>query len=783
MRKILAVFFTLGLLLGFVYMDGLADGIIIPEPPICDPCPVTLPMSQLSIRYHHVTVSIQDQIALTHVDQVFYNPNDWIVEGDYVFPIPGGATISNFSLWIDGEPVEGEILDAESARERYESIVRDMRDPALLEYADQDAVRARIFPIPAQGERRIEIEYRQVLTSEDGLVQYQYPLGTEKFSREPLESVSMTVEINSEYPIQAVYSPSHSISLARENDFQVTAGYEETDILPDQDFSLIYSIGESEAFHLLSYRNLDDLDGYFLILLAPPLDNPLRIMPKDVMVVFDQSGSMEGEKFEQAKLAIKYILAHLNPEDRFNLITFSTGLDRFRGNLSPVSEVDEALRWIDQLSAGGSTDINRALLEAASQMSGDRAAYLIFLTDGLPTVGEVESEKIIENFDDFASEDLSLFVFGVGYDVDTYLLDSLAQNHHGRSTYVVPGEELDETISAFFQKISTPVMTNLEIDFGDLVTKDVFPDPLPDLFQGSQIAVVGRYKEGGLGDVVLNGTLNGVATRLVFEEQIFLERSQKSEESLATLPGLWATRKIGYLLNQIRLHGPDDEIIEEVVELSIRYGIVTPYTSYLVTEPILGAEEQDRIISEEIQRFNDLAMKPTFGQGAVEQAEGQNSLASADAAPVEPKEAQGKFKTISSETFILNDGVWIDTRFDPNLSQTIKIQFLSDEYFSLSRENPQLASAFALGARVIALEDGIFYEIINEDNPGSSAALPSKITRTATPAVEKSNDQTREVKAEPTTFVSSLPCWGGLVISMVPMIIAGLVRIRGPREK
>ena len=378
-------------------------------------------------------------------------------------------------------------------------------------------------------------------------------------------------------------------------------------------------------------------------------------------------------------------------------------------------------------------------------------------------------------------EDLSLFVFGVGYDVDTYLLDSLTQNHHGKSTYVVPGEELDETISAFYNKISTPVMTNLDIDFGNLITRDVFPDPLPDLFQGSQIAVVGRYEDGGLRDVVLTGTVNGVATKLIYKDKDFLERNRIARESLASIPSLWATRKIGYLLQQIRLHGPDDEIIEDVVEISIRYGIVTPYTSYLVTEPsMLGAEDQARIVSEEIQRFNDLATLPTFGQGAVEQAEGQNSLASADAAPQEPREAQGKFKTIGSETFILDDGVWIDTRYDPNVSQTIKIQFLSNEYFSLSRENSQLANTFALGPRVIVMEAGTFYEIVDDDSPAPDHI---EIIPSPTPSIDDQNEADGISKTEPSPTVTTFPCWGGLVITMVPMILAGIVNIRSYNEK
>ena len=139
---------------------ALADGIIIPEPPIpCQPwedCEF-FPIEQLNIRYHRVNVTIQDQIAVTHVDQVFHNPNDWQIEGTYVFPIPTEATVTEFTLWIDGEPVQGEVLSAEEARATYEEIVRQMIDPALLEYVGQGAVKASIFPIPPDGERRIEL--------------------------------------------------------------------------------------------------------------------------------------------------------------------------------------------------------------------------------------------------------------------------------------------------------------------------------------------------------------------------------------------------------------------------------------------------------------------------------------------------------------------------------------------------------------------------------------------------------------------------------------------------
>ncbi|MBP1703619.1 MAG: hypothetical protein H6Q38_2726, partial [Chloroflexi bacterium] len=354
-------------------VPALADGIIIPEPPPCMdcppppcpefvPCPPPNPMVQLVIRYHQVDVIIEDQIAVTHVDQVFYNPNDWAVEGTYLFPLPADAAVTSFTLWVDGEPVEGQILDAEQARQTYQQIVSSLRDPALLEYAGRGAVQAHIFPIPPQGERRIELEYTQALAAENGLVRYVYPLSTEKYSAWPLESVSIDVDVRSSQPIRAVYSPSHTVAISRENPNHVRAGYEAKDVLPDSDFALYYSTGENEAFHLLSYRQPDDdePDGFFLLLLAPSPEVSTEALPKDILLVLDRSGSMEGEKFRQAQDALIYVLEHLNPEDRFNIIVFSTGLDTYASSPRPTEEAGQAVEWVNRLSPAGSTDINRA---------------------------------------------------------------------------------------------------------------------------------------------------------------------------------------------------------------------------------------------------------------------------------------------------------------------------------------------------------------------------------------------------------------------------------------
>jgi Ca-activated chloride channel family protein len=750
---------TLALLILLVAMlfpaTARADGIIIPEPPICGPrlcptpqpcidllpCPVPPPSAVLAIRYHHVTVTIQDQVAVTHVDQVFVNPNDWAVEGTYIFPLPAEAAVSSFTLWVDGKPVEGRVLDAAQARQTYEEIVRSLRDPALLEYAGRGAVKASIFPIPPRGERRVELEYTQALTAENGLVRYQYPLNTEKFSAQPLESVTVSVEIRSAVPIRAVYSPSHNLDVSRDGDQHVTAGYEASHVTPDSDFVLYYSLGEEQAFHLLTYRDPadpSDPDGFFLLLLAPKPQALAEGLPKDVVLVLDHSGSMEGDKFRQAQEALRYILSHLNPDDRFNLVSFSTGVETYAGDLRPASEASQALSWVGRLSAQGSTDINRALLEAAGMLSpgvvSERPTYLIFLTDGLPTVGEVDSQRILDNFQSAAPEGLRLFAFGVGYDVDTFLLDSLAQGHHGASSYVLPDERLDEQLSAFYAKISIPVLTDLTLDFGSISAYDLYPSPLPDLFAGSQIVLVGRYRQGGPTTVTLTGRFNGQTQTFQYPEQVFADDPQSEiSNQQSSIPRLWATRKIGYLLNHIRLHGPDEETIDQIVRLSIRYGIVTPYTSYLVTEPLpLGAAEQSRIAGEQ---YGNLLAAPTAavsGQDAVQKAADQGALAGAEV-PAAPDVQDGRqVRILGAHTFVFKDSTWIDTAFDPDKTQTVKVTFLSEQYFALLKDHPDLAAAFSLGQRVIALSNGTAYEVTEAGTAQPSAATPA--ARTPLPA-------------------------------------------------
>ncbi len=701
MRRRIVCMAALALALWLAATPALADGIIIPHPP-----PEVPRAENLAIKYHRVQVTIQDQVATTHVDQVFVNPNPFPVEGTYLFPLPEDAAISRFTLWVDGKPQEGKLLPRDEARRIYEEIVRSQRDPALLEYVGRDAFQARIFPIPAGGERRVELEYTEVLDLEGGLVRYVYPLNTEKFSSRPLEEVAVSVDIRSSRdPIKAVYSGSHDVAVDRESDFHVRVGYEETDVLPDKDFTLYYGLsGEEFGLNLLSYREPGE-DGFFLLLVAPDVEaEAAPRVAKDVLCVLDISGSMRGEKLRQAKEALRFILDNLHEDDRFNLIAFSTGVQAFAPGLQPASAREAARRWVDDLQAAGGTNIHRAISEALDQATPERPTILIFLTDGLATEGITDTQAILQEVARKAPETVRLFCFGVGYDVNTILLDTLASEHRGASAYVRPEEDIEEVVSAFYAKVSAPLLTDVRLTFQGVQVEDLYPYPLPDLFAGTQLVVVGRYRQGGPAKVVLEGEVNGEPRRFVYEDLLLRE-----EGGEAFIPRLWATRKVGYLLAQIRLHGEDKELVEEVVDLSVRYGIITPYTSFLVEEPHLALRPEGReaLVQREMGAAATAAPMVS-GQEAVFKSMVQDSLKAAER-PAEARVAQ--VRLVGDKAFVQQGNAWVDTAFDPSAMRPTTVPFGSEAYFRLLAQEPALGRYFALGQEVTVVWKGQAYQV------------------------------------------------------------------------
>jgi Ca-activated chloride channel family protein len=692
---------------------------------------------------HHVDVEIDNQVATTRIEQVFVNETARLAEGTYLFPLPKGATVSDLVMWVDGQPIQAKILGADEARGIYEQIVRQLRDPALLEYVGQDAIQANIFPIQPHDDIKIEIEYSHILPVENGLVRYVYPLRSDQFTPLPVGNLSIRVHVVSNDKIGSVYSPTHRIIVDREGDYEFTAGFETTYAREAGNFNLYYSLASDNIdVNLLTYRESAREDGFFLLLVAPPVTvDESEILPKDVIVVLDQSGSMFGEKWDQAREAAKFVLDNLNREDRFNVVAFSTGTRIYANDLQSPREAEDAKDWIDSLEAIGGTEIDAALRDAFDiAKDSDRQTVILFLTDGVPTEGETDTGKILEEVRENAPANVRIFSFGVGDDVDTFLLDTLSTDFQGTSAYVRPNERIDEEVAGLYNKVSSPVMTDIEIDFGSINVEDLYPgEPLPDLFVGSQLIIAGRYRDSGTTDITLTGRVNGERQTITYENLEFRENAGGE----ASIPRLWATRKIGALLNSIRLHGESDELVDSIVRLSTRYGIITPYTSFLIEEnDIFTAQGRDEAFEQagrDLDALDDTA-SGGFAVGAadaaisleeaeVAQAPMPQTIVPADKAlagngglvanePMSATEINAYYdsiqpiQVIGSRTFLFREGTtWIDSTYDASTMELTEVIFLSDEYFDLLDEYPEVGQYLTLGEHIILVIEGMAYEI------------------------------------------------------------------------
>ncbi|HEU5315266.1 MAG TPA: VIT domain-containing protein [Chloroflexota bacterium] len=706
---------------------------IVPPPPIL-PCWLTL-------TSHTVAVQIQDQVATTRVDQVFRNDTGRDLEGTYVFPLPEDATVTSFSMFVDGRQITGEVLSREDARRLYESIVRANRDPALLEFAGRGAFQANVFPVPAGGQRTLRLEYSQVLPRDSGLVRYVYPTAAERLSARPSQETSFSVSITSAQPLRSIYSPTHDVAVTRSGENAATATWSsKTDRTAQssvrKQFELVYAVSPDPVGLSIATTKPTNEDGYFLLLAAPSLQMASSAaLPKDVTLVFDTSGSMAGAKIEQARAALRYVLNSLNPADRYSVVAFSSTVNPLNGGMRPASERAQGLAFVDGLVAAGGTNIYDALVAgltpdavtSGSSDAGARPHIVVFVTDGLPTVGPQDPEQLIAGARKAAggASRSRVFTFGVGYDVNTTLLDKLAADFGGVSAYVRPEDNLEEAVSTFFTKVSSPVLTDLALDFGGPTGADVYdvhPVRLPDLYAGTQLVVAGRYRRAGTFDVTLRGVAAGQTQSFTLRGATFAAGPVKAQEAL---PRLWAGRKIAFLLSEIRLRGAAKELVDEVVSLATRYGIATPYTSIFVPEPTVSIRpgvpaatpaplntDAGRAQAAEALR-QGVAAAPSSGVTAVQDSTLTNLLGQAQS--VQSATGPG-VQTVADKTFQLVDGVWNDLSAGtpPPPDARNQIVFGSEAYFGLLDAHPNAPAYLSVGTRVVFELNGQWYEVVEQ---------------------------------------------------------------------
>ncbi len=547
--------------------------------------PVEKALPPLAMLDHKVDIAIEDQVAITKIEQTFRNHTDRQLEATYIFPIPKGASVRKFSMWVNGKEVAGELVEADKARQIYTSIVQRTLDPGLLEYMGNNLLKLRVFPVPARGDQKISISYTSIAPSDNGLIEFLYPLKADARAASTLKEFSLKVNLKSQHSLQNIYSPTHAITMVRPNDKEAIIGFEKDQAVLDRDFQLFYALGNKDVeVTALTQRPNANQDGYFMMLLSPRAElSKSQQVPRDMVFVLDTSGSMRGKRMTQARKALQYCLNQLTSGDRFGVLNFATTVNMYTGQLQQAipDNVAAARKWVDALEATGGTAINDALAAALAlrEKDGSRTFTIVFFTDGMPTIGETRADKILQNVAAKNTGNTRIFTFGVGDDVNAALLDQLADSTRAVSTYVRESEDIESKVSGLYAKISNPVLANLKLAVGAGVTvNEVYPPQLPDLFHGSQLVVLGRYNGKGQVAVTLTGNVGGDKKEFVYEATF----PEKTVQEKAFVEDLWARRKVGFMLDQIRANGEKKELVQEVITLAKRYGITTPYTSYLV---------------------------------------------------------------------------------------------------------------------------------------------------------------------------------------------------------
>ena len=738
-----------------------------PTPPPLPPQPRPLPMPPVPTRApmvrllsQRVHANLIDGIADVTTEQVFRNDGGGEAEAEFLFPLPPDAAADRFTMTMNGKEVPAEVLDAGRARAIYEEIVSRRRDPGLLEYVGYGLLRARIFPVPTQGETRVTLRYRAVLPHSGGLYEFAFPLRAAGANQMTPDQLVLDVDIQSAKGVRNVYTQMPGAEVRVLDDKHARVTFESRGRVPERDLRVFHGLSDAEfGLSLMTYRR-PGTDGWFLLMVSPRREAASeKPFPKCVSFVIDTSGSMAGKKMEQAKGALRFFLEQLRPGDAFNIVPFSTEarpvfpapVEASRANL------DKALGDVAALEARGGTNIGDALERVLGVGAGDGRTHLtVFVTDGLPTVGTTDADTLLAQVRRKNTGSERIFVFGVGSDVNTRLLDTMAEESRGARDYVVESESIEVKVGGLLTKLQSPAMTDVEVVCDGVTGYDLMPRKTPDLFRGDRLLLFGRYKGQGAAHIRLRGKVAGEPREFSYETT-FPEQAEGND----FLPSLWAQRRVAWLLDEIRLKGRNQELVDEVTRLGREFSIVTPFTSHLILEDgtrvasvrgldarggLGGGGAADPRAEREMLRAG-LAPERKPADGASANPPGAQPTGPTTAGPsgaAAPTLAAGRAKAamesldkdvpgdagvarslyllrlrdddrggdsqrlgetvarrVKDRTFYRIGGVWVDTRLTAELARnTRKVAAYSKEYFEVLRSHPELSACFALGEKV-----------------------------------------------------------------------------------
>jgi Ca-activated chloride channel family protein len=671
-----------------------------------------------------VRVDLADRVLHYEITETFVNRGGRVGEADFMFPLPKGAAFQDLKLSINGEMVSGETMSADRARQIYEEIVRRQRDPALLEWMGYGLLRARIFPIAPGEVKKVVVRFQAVAEREGDALRVDYFRGlrSNQFaSGSPEGHVSFMLTYPNDATYGTAYSPTHSIFEDRYAGGSYDAGQSDGDRFASTSrgsvrrFEVRDARGEvtllipirrsnSAAITLLANAPGND-DGFALLTISPPAVRP-RAVPRDVTFVLDVSGSMSGQKIEQARAAGKQLLRTLSPMDRFRLIDFSSDVRTFRDEFSYATRdnVRSAERYLDDLDAQGSTNISGALDEALSAPTQPgRLPIVLFLTDGQPTVGERDASVIAGNAARRRGS-RRVFTFGVGADLNVSLIEQLALEGRGTASFVRPDESVERAVGIVASRLTSPLVTDVRIHADGVRLTKMHPGGPVDIFAGEDLVLLTRYDGSGTATIRVDGqTTNGAVS---WTSRVYFPERSRENPFVARL---WATQRVGYLSAEKRKNGGSREIDDEIRDLGERFGIPTEFSSYLVVEPGMNRLQQ-------LSRRADLnqvvvtgatsgraapAAAPAVQFEAAKAAAAQRAATSvADADLSAGVSSDARIKRAGNATFVLRDAVWTDVRYKSG-SAVLRVKPFSEAYFKLIELQPDLREAFSVGERAI----------------------------------------------------------------------------------
>lgn len=716
---------------------------IVPECPpnaLCArPLPCPAPDIGAQRQSTHVRAVMDGRIVRYEIEDRYVNRGGRPAEVDYVLPLPKGAAFENLELSINGEMIAGETMRAERARAVYEEIVRKLRDPALVEWMGHDVLRTRIFPIQPGEEKRVVVRFSAVAQREGDAIRLDWPARAMANARTDDDWFELRYAPGAGNSLGEPYSPTHALSaLARDRAARTLratgATRAMTVLIPERRAA-------AATIAMLPYAPSGE-DGYALITVTPPA-RAARTTSRDVTFVVDVSGSMSGQKIEQARAAGRQFLNSLGGNDRFRIIAFSSDVRDFRDGWSPVTRetIRAATEFFDDLRPSGGTNIDAAVAAAlAAQVSGDRLPLVLLLTDGAPTVGETRPEAIATHVSDIRGR-ARLFTFGLGADVNAALLERVALQGRGTATFLRPEESVERAVGVVTERLTTPVAADVTVRLDDARLYAVQPQGQIDIFAGQDLVVLARYT-GRPDWTTVSVEGRGPDGPVRWTQRVRLPERTADNAFVARL---WAVQRIGWLSAERRRAGGNAEVDGELRQLGERYGIPTELTSYLVVEPGMRTAQFVPMSAPAAQDAAARAPRASIGQGGQQLSQVVVTGVATNAAPEVGRfeaaklasdqrdvkslgderqaalnESDRLMKVAGGRAFRADkDGVWVEARAK-KAARVVTVKAFSEAYFAILRELPEIASLLTVGEKVRVEGRAVAIEVTPLDSGLSS---------------------------------------------------------------